>query len=124
METEHRISQLNPLFEARLRLRKHADLETDLIARIAEIPKDDFCHSARESFQLGAGFAYLRLEEYPSQQGRETELSAEEMITVFDTFFAIQPRNRYLTPDETQQQRKEVTFAVLHPETKDTSHAD
>ena len=101
MEHEYRLSPMSRLFEARHELRQHLALETSLIERICELPEDDFCHSARESFQLGAGYAYL-------QRGTDTPFE-----TVFTAFFATQPQNRYLDPEAVSLARKEIADAAL-----------
>lgn len=86
METDIRVSPLSLLFEARHELRTHLVLETALIGRINEFPEDDFCHNARESMSLGAGYAYTQL---------HRDSSEDQWFHVFSTFFAMQPRNKY-----------------------------
>jgi hypothetical protein len=92
----------NRLLEARLELHANLALETELIERIAELPEDDFCHTARESFQMGAGYAW---------QQREAEEPALEDI--FATYFATQPQNRYLDYEVVELERKTISKAAL-----------
>lgn len=101
MEHEHRLSPTSRLFEARHELRQHLGLETALTERIGELPEDDFCHIARESFQMGAGYAYLH---------RGIDVSLE---SVFAAFFATQPQNRYLDQETVTLGRKEISEAAL-----------
>lgn len=92
----------NRLLEARAALRSHITLEKLLIERISDLPEDDFCHTAREAFQMGAGYAY--------QQRGHRGISLED---VFVTFFALQPHNRYLDPEVIELERKKVSHAAL-----------
>lgn len=102
MEHDHRVSPLSRLFEARHELRQYIALETALIERTGQLPEDDFCRTARESFQLGAGYAYLCRE--------QQDLSLEN---VFEAYFATQPRNRYLDPEVVMLERKKVSEVAL-----------
>ena len=89
----------NQLHEARLELRAMANLplETTLMKRIAELPEDDFCNFARESMQMGAGFAQL--------QRDEGNISSDD---IFAMFFATQPQNRYVDYETVSLQRRSV----------------
>src|SRR5687768_5639031 len=90
----------NQLFEARMALRTYPALETALIERISELPEDDFCHMARETFQMGAGYAFQQRDFGPK--------TAEDMLA---TFFATQPRNRYLDSETVELERKTISNA-------------
>lgn len=102
MEQEYRVSPTSRLFEARHELREHLALETALIERICDLPEDDFCHSARECFQLGAGYAYLQRE--------ASDISLEN---IFEAFFSTQPRNKYLDQEVVAFRQKEISEAAL-----------
>lgn len=92
----------NRLLEARVSLRSHIALETTLLERIGELPEDDFCHFARETFQMGAGYAY--------HQRHEAMTTIED---AFSIFFATQPRNRYLDHEVVVLEEKRVALAAL-----------
>lgn len=122
MENEHRISRQSLLLEARLALRKHKALDAAIITRVCELPEEDFCDNSRESFQLGAGYAYMKLgdeerEWFDTKSGPlpRTTMNAEHLLDAFDKYFAIQPSNRSLPMDEAEQIQKEIMFAVLNP---------
>ena len=102
MEHDYRVSPLSRLFEARHELRQYILLETALIERTDQLPEDDFCHIARESFQLGAGYAYLQ---------RETDDISLE--TVFEAYFATQPRNKYPDPEVVTLEKKVISEAAM-----------
>lgn len=103
----------NRLFEARMALRCTDTLDNLLLARIAELPDDDFCRLDIEYFQAGAGYAYLLHEERisldPSLYG------TDHTAVILDTFFAIRPHNRYLHDHESLEYRKQICEAVLTP---------
>lgn len=104
IENERRVSPLSLFFEARHELRKHDDLEDALIERICELPEDDFCHNARESMSLGAGYAYLQLD----QDGAE-----DQWTHVFTAFLALQPRSRYADELTVRRNNEKIIKAAL-----------
>ena len=104
IENEYRVSPLSLLFEARLELRKHIALETTLIEKICELPEDDFCHNARESMSLGAGYAYTQLDEADSEN---------QWIHVFTAFLDLQPCNRYLDEATVRASNEKIIKAAL-----------
>lgn len=103
METDKRVSPLSLLFEARHELRQHLALETVLIERICELPEDDFCHDAREAMSLGAGYAYLHLEDDAEDQ----------WIHIFSVFLDLQPRSRYQDEAFTREKNEKIIKAAL-----------
>lgn len=114
-EHEFRISPISLLFEARHELRKHLALETKLIECIDALPEDDFCHHARESLQLGAGYALLRLSHDLgfTIENTRTAIDPESLRNAHATYFSIQPRNKYEPEDEAQERHKHLSDASL-----------
>lgn len=104
MEYEQRLTPQSRLFEARNELREHIDLETSLIEQINELPEDDFCHNARESLALGAGYAYLC---------RHDVKHTEE--DVFEAFFSLQPRNNYVDEITVRRTEQALIKALAEP---------
>lgn len=110
MEYKQRISPTSLLFEARHELRRHLALETSLIERIAQLPEDDFRHHTRESYQLGAGFAYM------TSSLDEPALPLLDIATVSyvsEAYFAVMPRNRYIDESTLKQAHDALASAVL-----------
>ena len=104
METKPQVSRFSHLLEARHELRQHLVLETTLIERISELPEEDFCQNIREALALGAGYASVL---------RDQEADDDQWLHVFSTFFALQPRNRYLDPEHVRQQQGVIIKAAL-----------
>ena len=101
---EQRVSPLSLLFEARLELRKHNELERVLIEKICELPEDDFCHSARESMSLGASYAYLQLNQDDAE---------DQWTHAFTAFLNLQPRNRYTDELTIRRNNEKIIKAAL-----------
>lgn len=103
----------NQLFEARMTLRNTIALDNLLLARIAELPEDDFCRMDTEYFQAGAGYAHML---YEDQVSLDPALyGSAHTAVILDTFFAIRPQNRYLYDHEVYEYRKQICEAVLTP---------
>ena len=100
----------NRYFDARAELRQCSTIETVLIERIGELPEDDYCHHARESMQLGAGYALIA-----HQEGCVGYVT--DMQHVFAAYFAVQPQNRYLSEEAYRhQQLTTIEAAMKHLE--------
>lgn len=110
MEYERRISPNSLLFEARHELRRHLALETSLIEQIALLPEDDFCHHARESYQLGAGFAFF----VPPVNNFDPSMLDSAIISeMSEAYFATLPRNRYLDEVTLRHAHDTLSFAAF-----------
>ena len=68
METQNRLSPSSLLYEARNRLRSHIALENALLEVIAQLPEGTDQCDERDALQLGAGRAYLELEQLGVEQ--------------------------------------------------------
>lgn len=122
---EGRLSPQSVFLEARIRLRKHEALEAVLLDMIAELPEDDFCNTAREDLQLGAGCAYedspeldmMELEGVEIPKHPEQTLFVEQLEKACHYFFLTRPRNRHLDEVTTLRRRQELctaTFSYLY----------
>ncbi|MEO5499145.1 MAG: hypothetical protein ABIR46_01440 [Candidatus Saccharimonadales bacterium] len=113
---------INRCFEARHNLRNHLALETMLIERIAELPEDDFCHFAREAFQIGTGYAQMLHEDSKlfDPSGYDSDYTAK----ILEGFFEIRPRNRYLRDYQILEYRKQIYEGVVSPELELPDHLD
>jgi hypothetical protein len=116
-----RLSPQSLFLEARIRLRKHEALEAVLLDMIAGLPEDDFCRTAREDLQLGAGCAYedspeldmMELDKVEIPEHPERMLFVEQLEKACHYFFMTRPRNRHLDEVTVLRRRQEVCTAVF-----------
>lgn len=103
------------LDDARGELRCHTDVEIAIIRRIADLPKEDNCHFARESFQNGAGYAYTHVDGMSAPNALIVDDSDVVSIHrhVVDTFFSLRPKNRYIDPNKLQTYRDALEVLVI-----------
>lgn len=100
-QTGNRISWLSVLTDARQELRSHLVLETALMEHAAALPPethDD--HNSQETFQFGAGWAYI--------QRHTPDLGPED---IYDAFFAIKLK-RWNLPEEYLSWERQHVIAV------------
>lgn len=108
MHDEPRVSRTSLFDEARGEFRDHGDIETVVMARIASLPENDFCHFARESFQDGVGFAYLRFDGTAGADAFIVDTSEVVRLhdDVVEAFFHTRPRNRHSGFDKPRVHRE------------------
>lgn len=128
------VDQVPTYTNARNLLRGDEGIETQIVERVAKLPEDNSRHFARESFQLGAGYAYI-VRERPSHDdeplfgdGSSHDNTGEAIISpsLVKAFFNTVPHNRHVPITEFNRHQSTMSklaaqalcgevFAPLHP---------
>lgn len=119
MEYQKPHELIHRLLDARNRIRTSIAIETVLMDRIGTLPEDNFCHQARESYQLGAGYAWLMHETDFNETDSTLDSSndvlgmgKERFLDACNAFHQTKPRNKYASSEEEAFRRNALNHAV------------
>jgi hypothetical protein len=125
---ESRFGCKSQLINARNDLRIDSVIDALVIERVNTLPEDNFCHFARESFQLGAGYAHMASTETLGDEAMTSDAAGNITISrsIVKTFFDSLPQNRHMSPETAEGHQTAIAnlaarallgeiYAPLHP---------